>query len=113
MPSRWTTYLRCFKCECEFILNRVSIAEAYTVPRVVPCPYCGAKADSGGGVGPHKVIFLRATTVPYRRGGDGDAWHYSEYCSAWPKENFVEIDMVPSGEMCNECRALESEHSSG
>lgn len=113
MPSRWTTYLRCFKCECEFILNRVSIAEAYTVPRVVPCPYCGAKANAASGAGPHKIIFLRATTVPYRRAGNGDAWHYSEYCSSWPRENFVEIDMVPSGEMCNECRALECEDSPG
>ena len=103
MSAVWTSHLRCFDCGKEFILNRLSLAEVYSAEALLPCPYCQAQPSLSH---PHKLSYLYVANYPYRKGRDGDIWHYSEYCSGWPMDDFLEIDFPPVAEICNECKAL-------
>ena len=103
MAVVWTSHLHCFNCGREFILNRVSLSEVTTAKAVFVCPHCGAKPSF---FRPHKLAYLYVANLPYRRTRDGDSWHYSEYCSNWPLEDFIEIDFPPTAEICNECKAI-------
>jgi hypothetical protein len=103
MSVVWTCVLTCFNCEEHFILNRLSIEKAIAAMSAFPCPHCGAKPRTGGG---HRVISLSIASLPFRKATDGAVWHYSEYCSQWPADDFLELDFPPRAEICNECRAL-------
>jgi DNA-directed RNA polymerase subunit RPC12/RpoP len=103
MSAVWTSHLRCFTCGKEFILNRVSLEEIHNAELFFPCPYCQATPSLQR---PHHLNYLYLANVPYRKARDGDCWHFSEYCSGWPLENFLELDYPPEGEICNECKAL-------
>ena len=103
MSVVWTCVLTCFNCEEHFILNRLSIDKAHAAMSAFPCPHCGAKPRAGRG---HRVISLSIANLPFRKATDGAVWHYSEYCSQWPADDFLELDFPPRAEICNECRAL-------
>jgi len=103
MSVVWTCVLTCFNCEEHFILNRLSIEKAIAAMSAFPCPHCGAKPRTGGG---HRVISLSIASLPFRKATDGAVWHYSQYCSQWPADDFLELDFPPLAEICNECRAL-------
>jgi hypothetical protein len=103
MSVIWTSHLRCASCDKEFIVNRVSLAEVYSVQSLLPCPYCYAAPSLSR---PHKLSYIYASNFPYRKSRGGEVWHCSEYCSGWPAEDFIEIEFPPEAELCNECRAL-------
>jgi len=106
MPAVWTCHLSCADCGKLFIINRVSLDEVFGAQFVLLCPYCNNKPSLDKG---HRLIYLCAANLPYRRSKKGDVWHYSEYCSGWPLDDFVELDYPPAAEVCNECRALAGE----
>ena len=42
----------------------------------------------------------------YRRQRGIDAWHWSKSCTKWPKANYEEVPVKPSGAIfCDECPA--------
>jgi DNA-directed RNA polymerase subunit RPC12/RpoP len=103
MSIVWTCHLCCFSCGKEFIINRVTVADASAAAALVRCPHCGAAPDTSH---PHRVSYLQSTNLPYRKKTGCQVWHFSQYCSHWPKDDYVEIDYPPAGQICNECRAL-------
>ena len=43
-----------------------------------------------------------------RKGKQYDTWHWREDCSQWPTSDYkVRGEKPTSGELCDECRALE------
>jgi len=47
--------------------------------------------------------------MAYRKPKTTDTWHFCRNCSKWPTSDYVEQPNKPSsGELCNECRAKES-----
>jgi hypothetical protein len=47
--------------------------------------------------------------MEYRRLDGTNTWHWREECAAWPGEAYAASARRPYyGELCNECRALES-----
>jgi hypothetical protein len=103
MSAVWTCHLRCFDCGKEFILNRVSLDEVFAAEVFFPCPHCLSSASFDH---PHRLSYLYVSNLPYRKARNGDAWHYSEYCSGWPMEDFIELDFPPVDEICNECKVI-------
>ena len=103
MARVWTCHFLCFHCDKEFVVNRLSLGEVHAAATLFPCPNC-LKVPTE--TSPHRINYLAAVNLPYRRKTGCQVWHYSEYCSHWPRENFVEIDFPPASEICNECRAL-------
>jgi hypothetical protein len=103
MSAVWTCSICCFSCDKEFIVNRLSLADAYTALTMFVCPYCWAVPTASQ---PHRLNYLQSVNSPYRKKRASQVWHYSEYCSHWPHEGYVEIDFPPRGQVCNECRAL-------
>ncbi len=103
MSFVWTAHLRCFACDKDFVVNRVSVADASAAATLIPCPHCGAASTASR---PHRLNYLQRAGLPYRRKNGCEVWHFSAYCSHWPLDDFVELDFPPAEEVCNECRAL-------
>jgi len=103
MAHVWTCHFVCFHCDKEFIVNRLSLGAINATAGLFPCPNC-LKAPTPSS--PHRMNYVVASNLPYRKKAGGEVWHYSEYCSEWPAEDFVEIEYPPADEICNECRAL-------
>jgi len=103
MSTVWTCRLCCFSCGKEFIINRVTVSEAYAALRLIPCPHCAAVPSPGH---PHRLSYLQAANLPHRKKRGCQVWHFSQYCSHWPDDDYVELDYPPAAEICNECKAL-------
>jgi hypothetical protein len=103
MSKVWTCDFRCFRCGKEFIINRLTVEDAYAALALIPCPHCAAVPSINTA---HRLVDLESANLPYRKKSDGQVWHYSEYCSQWPVEDFVELEFPPASQICNECRAL-------
>src|SRR5215813_9390948 len=103
MSKIWTCHLGCFTCGKDFIINRVDAEGAYAAAALIPCPHCGAAPSTDH---THHLNYLQAVNLPYRRQQESQVWHFSEYCSHWPADDYVELDYPPAAEVCNECKAL-------
>ncbi len=75
MPVVWTSHISCFSCGKEFIINRVTVADANAAVAVMPCPYCKAVPNSAQ---PHRVNYLQNVNLPYRRKSGCQVWHCSQ-----------------------------------
>jgi hypothetical protein len=90
-------------CGASFILNRLELPDILVAEVAFPCPHCRRTASREH---PHRIADLSVTTSPFRKPQYGEVWHYSEFCSKWPVDDFLEIDFRPRAEICNECRVL-------
>jgi hypothetical protein len=103
MSAVWTCHLSCFNCDKPFLVNRVSAEEIREAQAVYPCPHCDATPS--GGIR-HSLVYLHAVNLPFRKPWRGDLWHYSEHCSGWPVDDYIEIEFPPADEVCRECSTL-------
>jgi len=103
MPIVWTFHVCCYSCAQDFIIHRVSAADAYAALMRAPCPHCKAHPSYRRS---HRLSYLQSVNVPYRKQRGRDVWHWSKHCSHWPAGDYVELNHMPAAEVCNECRAL-------
>lgn len=103
MPRTWTAVLSCCHCDERFILNQLSVDKVAAAISDFPCPHCGARPTFNN---PHQMLNLSVADLPFRKASNGDVWHYSQYCSHWPLDGYLEIDFPPLAAICSECKAL-------
>src|SRR5262244_3633472 len=103
MSHVWTGNIFCFSCGKEFIVNRLASVEIDAALTMFPCPYCLKTPTRDR---PHRVNYICSANRPFRKTRRAEVWHFSEFCSSWPGDEFIEIDFRPVGEFCNECKVL-------
>ncbi|SRR5258706_16178339 len=105
----WTLVLRCYKCSGKFTFRQLTMDIVSVMPITTPCPHCGARPDIGSHETKlHGISDLRELENCFRKPAAEETWHFSEDCAKWPTENYVELDMSPKGEICNECKVKKS-----
>lgn len=117
MPAAWSAIFLCYQCEGRITLANLALDRITVVSMITPCPHCGAKphiASEPSSVERskmHQLFYIAPTEARYRKLNDGDTWHFSQLCTQWPFDDFIELEMPPSfGALCNECRALRSKN---
>jgi len=103
--------LRCYDCGKEFHLHYVAFDNLSSLQLVTPCPRCGARPYiaprqlHGSKSKLHTILDLRESESIFRKTRDGGTWHFSDQCSHWPSEDFIQLEALPIvGELCNECQ---------
>ncbi|SRR5258705_731520 len=111
----WTLVLRCYQCGGKFTSHRLTLDKVTALPITAPCPYCGARpvvapVDSPAATKMHGIFDLKEEAIrTYRKPAGEDTWHFSESCSKWPSESYIELDVRPMQvELCNECKCKDS-----
>jgi hypothetical protein len=103
MSRVWTAVVSCCHCNERFILNQLSVDKLAAAVAGFPCPHCETTPTFNN---PHEVLNLSVANLPFRKPEHDSVWHYSQHCSGWPMDDYLEIDFPPLAEICRECRAL-------
>ncbi len=109
--TQWTIAIRCQQCRQKFTLRHLELDYVFSSPLVTFCPYCCTQLHIGSGPAGPDAAYLRRvdlreeTEAIYRKPAGGNIWHFSESCSGWPTEEFLQMEIQPDiGELCGECK---------
>src|SRR5712691_9826359 len=109
--TKWTIGIRCYVCGRKFTLRHLELDSVFAAPSVTYCPHCGTQLQvTSGSNNPeqihlHRVDLREETESVYRKTSDSYLWHFSENCSRWPMDDYLQMEIQPDvGELCNECK---------
>ncbi|HKA34215.1 MAG TPA: hypothetical protein VKH64_13425 [Candidatus Binatia bacterium] len=106
---KWTAVLRCYRCQEKFLVSHVVLEHIKMLPGISRCSACGAEPmlRRGGEFNVHRLVdFTDAMETVYRRRPDLRTWHFVPECRSWPRDQFIELNMRPLADLCDECYAL-------
>lgn len=109
--TKWTIAIRCHVCREKFTLRHLELDRVFTAPLVTYCPHCFTQLQVASGPGSvrqaylHRIDLREETESVYRKTYNSYTWHFSEDCSQWPANDYLQLEIQPDvGELCRECK---------
>lgn len=109
--TRWTIAVRCYLCRQKFTLRHLELDTVFTAPLVTFCPHCGSELHVTSGPGAadqaylYRIDLREETEAIFRKTSGSYLWHFSESCSQWPTDDYLQLEIQPDvGELCGECK---------
>src|SRR5688500_6250058 len=99
--TKWTIAIRCYLCHHKFKLRHLELDTVFVAPLVTFCPHCGTQLhitsgpSSPGQTHWHRIDLREETESIYRKTSDSYLWHFSENCTLWPTNDYLQMEMQP------------------
>src|SRR5437870_12413782 len=107
--TKWTIAIRCHLCHGKFALRHLELDSVFISPLTTFCPYCHSQLHITSGPNHARYAYLQRidlreeTESIYRKTSGSYVWHFSEDCSRWPTDAYVQLEIQPDvGEICGE-----------